>query len=97
MQAFEQALGAGTTNDNAGIKMRLFHGTDNAEIQRPTVLTLGVFDGLHLGHQLIMRTVVEQSARRRRGADCYHVRSSSARCLASRVSTAVTANVRSED
>jgi riboflavin kinase/FMN adenylyltransferase len=41
--------------------MRLFHGTDNAKIQRPTVLTLGVFDGLHLGHQLIMRTVVEQA------------------------------------
>ncbi|MDQ3667314.1 MAG: bifunctional riboflavin kinase/FAD synthetase, partial [Acidobacteriota bacterium] len=34
---------------------------DNAEIQRPTVLTLGVFDGLHLGHQLIMRTVVERA------------------------------------
>jgi riboflavin kinase/FMN adenylyltransferase len=41
--------------------MRLFHGTDNAEIARPTVLTLGVFDGLHLGHQLIMRTVVERA------------------------------------
>jgi len=41
--------------------MRLFHGTDNAGIQRPTVLTLGVFDGLHLGHQLIMRTVVEEA------------------------------------
>jgi riboflavin kinase/FMN adenylyltransferase len=38
--------------------MRLFHGTDNAEIARPTVVTLGVFDGLHLGHQLIVRTVV---------------------------------------
>jgi riboflavin kinase / FMN adenylyltransferase len=42
--------------------MRLFHGTDNAEIQRPTVLTLGVFDGLHLGHQLIMSTVVERAS-----------------------------------
>jgi riboflavin kinase / FMN adenylyltransferase len=42
--------------------MRLFHGTDNAEIARPTVLTLGVFDGLHLGHQLIMRKVVERAA-----------------------------------
>lgn len=42
-------------------RMRLFHGTDNADIQRPTVLTLGVFDGLHLGHQLIMRTVVERA------------------------------------
>ena len=41
--------------------MRLFHGTDNAEIQRPSVLTLGVFDGLHLGHQLIMRTIVERA------------------------------------
>jgi riboflavin kinase/FMN adenylyltransferase len=41
--------------------MRLFHGTDNATIQRPTVLTLGVFDGLHLGHQLIMKTVVERA------------------------------------
>jgi riboflavin kinase/FMN adenylyltransferase len=41
--------------------MRLFHGTDNAEIARPTVLTLGVFDGLHLGHQLIMRTVCERA------------------------------------
>lgn len=41
--------------------MRLFHGTENAEIQRPTVLTLGVFDGLHLGHQLIMQRVVERA------------------------------------
>ncbi|HLA11163.1 MAG TPA: bifunctional riboflavin kinase/FAD synthetase [Pyrinomonadaceae bacterium] len=41
--------------------MRLFHGTDNADIQRPTVLTLGVFDGLHLGHQLIMKTVVDRA------------------------------------
>ncbi len=41
--------------------MRLFHGTDNADIARPAVLTLGVFDGLHLGHQLIMRTVVERA------------------------------------
>jgi riboflavin kinase / FMN adenylyltransferase len=43
------------------IAMRLFHGTDNAKIARPTVLTLGVFDGLHLGHQLIMHTVVERA------------------------------------
>ena len=41
--------------------MRLFHGTENANIARPTVLTLGVFDGLHLGHQLIMKTVVERA------------------------------------
>jgi riboflavin kinase/FMN adenylyltransferase len=41
--------------------MRLFHGYENAGIARPTVLTLGVFDGLHLGHQLVMRTVVERA------------------------------------
>jgi riboflavin kinase / FMN adenylyltransferase len=41
--------------------MRLFHGTDNADIARPTVLTLGVFDGLHVGHQLIMKTVVDRA------------------------------------
>ncbi|HEV8204242.1 MAG TPA: bifunctional riboflavin kinase/FAD synthetase [Pyrinomonadaceae bacterium] len=43
------------------LNKRLFHGTDNAGIHRPTVLTLGVFDGLHLGHQLIMQTVVERA------------------------------------
>ncbi len=41
--------------------MRLFHGIENAAIQRPTVLTLGVFDGLHLGHQLVMKTVVDRA------------------------------------
>jgi riboflavin kinase/FMN adenylyltransferase len=41
--------------------MRLFHGIENAAIQRPTVVTLGVFDGLHLGHQLVMKTVVERA------------------------------------
>jgi riboflavin kinase/FMN adenylyltransferase len=41
--------------------MRLFHGYENAEIARPAVLTLGVFDGLHRGHQLIISRVVERA------------------------------------
>ncbi len=40
--------------------MKIFHGIENANILRPTILTLGVFDGLHLGHQRIMRTVVDR-------------------------------------
>jgi riboflavin kinase/FMN adenylyltransferase len=53
--------GSASNDDSPVIRMRLFHGTDNAKIARPTVLTLGVFDGLHLGHQLIMQTVVERA------------------------------------
>ena len=41
--------------------MKIFHGTENANILRPTVLTLGVFDGLHLGHQAIMKMVVSRA------------------------------------
>src|SRR5438132_14109136 len=41
--------------------MKVFYEADNAEIARPAVLTLGAFDGLHIGHQLIMKTVVERA------------------------------------
>lgn len=41
--------------------MNIYRGIDHPEIQRPTALTLGVFDGLHLGHQAIVRMVVERA------------------------------------
>jgi len=43
--------------------MKVFHGIENAGIARSTVLTLGVFDGLHIGHQRIMQTVVDRAKR----------------------------------
>lgn len=43
--------------------MRIVHGLDALdEISTPTVLTLGVFDGLHLGHQSIMKILAQRSA-----------------------------------
>ena len=42
--------------------MKIFHDLENANIAKPTVLTLGVFDGLHLGHQAIMKKVVERAS-----------------------------------
>lgn len=41
--------------------MKIFRDIDDREVKTPTVLTFGVFDGLHLAHQLIMRRVVERA------------------------------------
>ncbi|HJQ69494.1 MAG TPA: riboflavin biosynthesis protein RibF [Blastocatellia bacterium] len=41
--------------------MRIFRGLEDDAIRTPTVVTLGVFDGLHLAHQLIMSRVVERA------------------------------------
>jgi riboflavin kinase / FMN adenylyltransferase len=41
--------------------MRIFREIEDSGIRMPTVLTFGVFDGLHLAHQLIMRRVVERA------------------------------------
>ena len=42
--------------------MKIIRGTETGEQARPAVSTLGVFDGLHLGHQQIVRRVVERAA-----------------------------------
>jgi riboflavin kinase / FMN adenylyltransferase len=42
--------------------MRIVRGITDSAVNSPTVLTFGVFDGLHLAHQLIMRRVVQRAA-----------------------------------
>ncbi|MBK7994785.1 MAG: bifunctional riboflavin kinase/FAD synthetase [Blastocatellia bacterium] len=41
--------------------MKIAYGINQIEIKRPTIVTLGIFDGLHLGHQKIMQLVVERA------------------------------------
>ncbi len=44
--------------------MEIIWGLDNLKVQPSrTVVTIGVFDGVHLGHQAIMRTVCETARR----------------------------------
>jgi riboflavin kinase/FMN adenylyltransferase len=41
--------------------MKIFRDLNHSAIETPTVLTFGVFDGLHLAHQKIMRRVVNRA------------------------------------
>jgi len=41
--------------------MNIFRDLNQSAIETPTVLTFGVFDGLHLAHQMIMRRVVNRA------------------------------------
>src|SRR5438128_11899197 len=41
--------------------MRIFRAINDNAIKTPTVLTFGVFDGLHLAHQRIIQRVVERA------------------------------------
>jgi riboflavin kinase/FMN adenylyltransferase len=41
--------------------MKIFRDLNENDIETPTVLTFGVFDGLHLAHQMIMRGVVDRA------------------------------------
>ena len=49
--------------------MQVFHNLTIPIVQSPTVLTIGAFDGVHLGHQQLIRSVVESArASNRRAA-----------------------------
>ena len=41
--------------------MQVFHNLSSLISQDPTVLTIGAFDGVHLGHQQLIRSVVESA------------------------------------
>jgi riboflavin kinase/FMN adenylyltransferase len=41
--------------------MRVFTSFDQAATDQETVLTIGSFDGLHLGHQAVLRQVIERA------------------------------------
>ncbi len=41
--------------------MKICYGITQSEIQQPTIVTLGIFDGLHLGHQRIMQMVTSRA------------------------------------
>lgn len=41
--------------------MKIIRDLTSPEIERPTVLTWGVYDGLHIGHQKIIQTVVDRA------------------------------------
>jgi riboflavin kinase/FMN adenylyltransferase len=46
--------------------MKVFRDLQDPDIQTPAILTFGVFDGLHLGHQSIVERVVERGRAERR-------------------------------
>jgi riboflavin kinase/FMN adenylyltransferase len=46
--------------------MKVVHSIDEVEKQRASIVTVGTFDGIHLGHQEILREVIRR-ARARRG------------------------------
>lgn len=37
--------------------MKIFYGFDNIALERPTVVSIGSFDGVHRGHQQLIRTI----------------------------------------
>ena len=43
--------------------MQIINNTTQFHIQGPTALTIGKFDGLHLGHQLILQDIVRHKDR----------------------------------
>jgi riboflavin kinase/FMN adenylyltransferase len=45
------------------IPVKVLSSLSDAELRKPSVISIGNFDGLHLGHQAILRTVVEHAGK----------------------------------
>ena len=41
--------------------MEIMHALDPGSFHHPVVLTMGKFDGLHLGHQRLIATAIERA------------------------------------
>jgi len=47
------------------LSLNVIHGIDNIDIDSPgTIVTIGTFDGLHLGHQAILRNLMDCANKR---------------------------------
>lgn len=43
------------------IKYQIYSNTQNTELQKPCVATIGKFDGVHLGHQKLIKIIVQEA------------------------------------
>ena len=55
---------AGNKNDPA-VALTTYHLEDIAEFERATAVTFGVFDGIHRGHQAVIKTLLHRAAQDR--------------------------------
>ncbi|HSR16639.1 MAG TPA: hypothetical protein VLM39_00990, partial [Ignavibacteriaceae bacterium] len=42
--------------------MKIYNDISEADSNKNTILSLGTFDGIHLGHKQIIKTVVEKAS-----------------------------------
>ena len=53
-----------TFEKNQFFLMEVIHNIKNYQPKKPSILTIGTFDGLHIGHQKIIRNLVSKAKKR---------------------------------